>query len=96
MRESHADVTGRERTWKKMIKAWGFEKNIPGTAKKLMLEKRRERTMKGKDTTFLWGFNEVPQKRLDQFENGQIGDSMGTPMRPAGKLPPAAPYFEYS
>jgi hypothetical protein len=86
VRESHADVAGRERTWKKIIKVWGFEKNVPETAKKLMLEKKKERTMKGKNTSFLWGFNEVPQKRLEQFENGQIGGSMGTPMRQAGKL----------
>lgn len=81
VRESYADAAGRERTWKKMIKVWGFEKNIQESSKKLMLEKKKERALKGKDTTFIWGFIEVPQKRLEQ-----IADSMGTPMPQAGKI----------
>jgi hypothetical protein len=85
VRGKHADVADRERTWKKMIKSWGFEKNVSETAKKLMVEKKKERARKGKDTTFHWGFNEVPQKRLEQFENRQVGDSMGTPKLQAGE-----------
>lgn len=74
----------RERTWKKKIKEWGFEKNVPNAIKRTMLEKKRERTMKGKDTNFLWGFNAVPLKRLEEFEKGQAESLMGALNHQAG------------
>lgn len=80
MRESYADPARRERTWKKKIKLWGFEKNIPESSKKLMLQKKKKRALEGKDTTFTWGFIDVPQKRLEQ-----IADSTGISIPQAGK-----------
>lgn len=77
-RKSNANAWRRERTWKKWIKEWGFEKNVPESVKRTMVEKKKERTMTGKDTIFQWGCNEVPQKRLEQFENGQTESSMST------------------
>jgi hypothetical protein len=68
-----------------MIKAWGFEKNIPSATMQVMLQKKKDRSMKGKDTTFVWRSHQVPEKRLAEFENRNIGGSMSSSMPQAGK-----------
>lgn len=57
-----------ERTWKKMIKLWGLEKNIPETAYSAMSQKRARRKNEGRETEFMFRSVPVKRERIDRSE----------------------------
>ncbi|KAI9866772.1 MAG: hypothetical protein M1813_000714 [Trichoglossum hirsutum] len=57
-----------ERTWKKMIKIWGLDKNITEAVKLAILRKKVKRRNEGKETEFFFRSAPVKQERIQRFE----------------------------
>jgi hypothetical protein len=66
-----------ERKWKKKLKEWNFEKNIPGRDMGFMVERAEKRKRdEGKETEFLRCGQTVPSDKLESFKKRKTKDAM--------------------
>lgn len=62
-------ISRSERTWKKMLKEWGFEKYLNNESMKFILAKTEKRVRdEGKETVFFHGDNQVTEERIEGFK----------------------------
>ena len=72
MKNDHG-FQAREQAYKKILRRWGFAKNIPSSAMASMVATvDSRRTRSGKETNVYWGGRLVNKKKLERFKKRKI------------------------
>jgi hypothetical protein len=66
------------RTWKSVIKEWGFEKHLPSEVMRFVVTKQEKRLHEdGKDTEFFRGDSMITSERIETFKKRKTTRDLG-------------------